>query len=210
MFYSPVHAGEQQDMLDGKIVTKLVKAQNSGRVFGEAKAIIHADSLAVWEVINNPENYTIINKRVDKSRKLSEKLVDKYVKTYFTYDDGTLESLLLAASFIGASEETARDYYYRHLNLPFPLKDKWLVMEEIVDNSKAEKGVFKLRYQRIMGSVDYYTSTWEVQSIGDGKTQVHLKYEMSMGFEIPQVLLTLGGKVDLPGSLKTVRKLVKK
>lgn len=209
--HSSAFSDEKQNLLNGDIFTKLEKLDGTTRVIGETKAIVFTKSTSVWRILTDPKHFKEINSQFDLSRELDKKEIDKVLKKHSNANKNILEEKFQLIKEVDASKNRISNieqrFYYRRIDMPWPITNKWLIMRERINHKTINKDKLEIKFDHVVGSIHYYKAIWRIQKLENNKTLVHLTYDMDMGFNVPSFLISLGKNTNLPKSIKALRKL---
>lgn len=86
--------------------------------------------------------------------------------------------------------EVWQTYAFQVLNLPFPLKDRWNVIEITNDETEFEEGKYHYQYHLIAGNFNKLKGYWKLIPVPGkpGWTEYRGEYEADAGVSVPKFL----------------------
>lgn len=81
-----------------------------------------------------------------------------------------------------------KSYAFLNFNLPWPLANRWMVQEIMVDESRASEGYYRFDYETKIGNFKALKGYWELVPIKDkpGWTEYRAQYISNPGIPIPK------------------------
>jgi quinol monooxygenase YgiN len=177
----------------GKIIKTVRKEEGTQSYAWSVKRMNHSADL-MWKVICDLESYDEYMDRCTVSRNLDQKTRDAIVKQNMT--DPEAIQKLFAAMQPGYkrvnSDGTCTVYSYQRNKFPWPLVDRWVLLE-ITHDDKA----MKQSWRRLAGNIQQDYGSWKVYPDKDGAL---CENDFHIDLDIPATgpFVSFGTEVTLP------------
>jgi hypothetical protein len=96
-------------------------------------------------------------------------------------------------------------YHYSDLDLPWPCADRWYIVKEVMDETRAAQHYYQSSWSLVIGNVKKNSGGWIVEPYGVNQTRVIYRVATDPGGEIPGFLVRHGTCVTLPDIIKAIR-----
>lgn len=192
----------------GEIIYQTLETTGSGIRKGEATGVVDAPPAKVWQVVIDVNKYHEFLPRMLKSRlvQLAE------LRTVLAERPGSaaaVEAILssspgdLAAIRIPGGKY--RGYFYGHLEVPFPLRDRWYIVSVVWDESQASRQVYTCSWSLMAGNLREYYGDWKVEPFGEHRTLLTYRAATDPGVFAPRFLVEEFSTKTLPQVIAGVR-----
>ncbi|MFC1555827.1 SRPBCC family protein [candidate division KSB1 bacterium] len=193
----------QDDILiPGEVKTEKLETDNENILGARATGVIEAPIDTVWKVLNDFNKFKEFMPNMDESF-LVDKAVIKEIKQKRQWDRGPFEKILKKYKLNHANSDTVCSYSV--LDLPWPAKDRWYLIKNIVNNEKHTK-----HWSYVQGNMKVCEGSWELQHYGVDNSQTVVVYTTysDAGGDIPKWIVELGYNVTLEDVIIELRKRV--
>ena len=193
----------------GEIIYRTLEAPGSGLKKGEAMGVVDAPPAKVWQVVTDINNYQYFLPRMLRSRLVQF----EELRTVIAQQPGSaaaVEALLspipgdLAAIRVPGGKY--RGYFYGHLEVPFPLRDRWYIVSVLWDESQAARQVYTCSWSLMAGNLREYYGDWKVEPFGAHRTLLTYRAATDPGGFAPRFLVEEFSTKTLPQVIAGVRK----
>ncbi|MDD5643585.1 MAG: SRPBCC family protein, partial [Syntrophales bacterium] len=207
--YSALGADIQSRLAAGEIIYRTLATPGSGLKKGEATGVVDAPPAQVWQVVTDVNNYQEFLPRMLRSRlvQLEE------LRTVLEAQPGSaaaVEALLSSSpgelAAIRVPGGKYRGYFYGHLEVPFPLRDRWYIVRVLWDESHAERQVYTCSWSLMEGNLREYYGDWKVEPFGAHRTLLTYRAATDPGGFAPRFLVEEFSTKTLPQVIAGVRK----
>jgi hypothetical protein len=99
------------------------------------------------------------------------------------------------------------NYTFQYFNMPWPVSDRWYIIQNFADETKSKEGIYKTRWESQAGNIRSVKGELLLEPF-EGKAKTHLSYraEVDLGSSIPRFLLKYGVKRSLPAAMRVIRR----
>jgi len=186
----------------GKIVKKVWKEQGTQSGAWSVKHMNHsADTM--WKVISDLESYDEYVERTTVSRNLDQKTRDAIVKQNMT-DPEAIQKLFdkMEPNFRRVNPDgTWTVYSYQRNKFPWPLVDRWILLEITHDDK-----IMKQSWRRLAGNIKEDHGSWQVYPDKNGAL---CENDFHIDLDIPATgpFVSFGTEVTLPATYDAFDKM---
>lgn len=99
------------------------------------------------------------------------------------------------------------NYTFQMFNLPWPVSDKWYVIQNFADETRSAEGIYKTTWEKRAGNVRSLHGELDLEPFEGDKNKTLLRYrvESNLG-SVPRFLVKWGVKKSLPSAMKVIRR----
>jgi hypothetical protein len=103
---------------------------------------------------------------------------------------------------------TWSNYTFQLFNLPWPVSDRWYIIENSADETKGAEGVYRTTWESRAGNIRSLSGELKLEPFdGDkNRTLLHYRVDTDPGAAIPRFLLKWGVKKSLPAAMTVIRR----
>ncbi|RJR45830.1 MAG: hypothetical protein C4567_02930 [Deltaproteobacteria bacterium] len=174
----------------------------------EATGVVEAPPLKVWETVTDANNFReflprMVNSRLVRFEELKRILQDRPgapagVEAILGPEPPDLASFRIpGGKFAG--------YFYGHVEVPWPLRDRWYVVRVTWDESAAARGIYTCSWSLVAGNLREYRGQWQVEPFGGHRTRLTYRVVTDPGGLAPQFLVEEFSTKTLPQVIAGVR-----
>lgn len=100
------------------------------------------------------------------------------------------------------------NYTFQYYDMPWPVSDKWFIIQNSADETRSAEGAFKTTWENRAGNVRTMKGRLTIEPFeGDEKrTLLHYRVEVDPGSALPRFLLKYGVKKSLPSAMRVIRR----
>jgi len=192
----------------GEIVFHSQDAPGSSAKEGEATGVVEAPPPKVWGVVTDANNFRQFLPRMVNSRLVGFEELKKILQERPGTPAG-VEAILgpeppdLASFRIPGGKYTG--YFYGHVEVPWPLRDRWYVVRVLWDESAAARQVYTCSWSLVTGNLREYRGEWRVEPFGEGRTRLTYRVVTDPGGLAPPFLVEEFSTKTLPQVIAGVR-----
>ncbi|HEX5036728.1 MAG TPA: hypothetical protein VFX30_06185 [bacterium] len=179
-------------------------------VWGEMEGVVEAPPEVVWRLFIQANDWNgyhlpemIDCRAVDEAILAQAKDTKKVDVFYKAMGDRTVDPVADRAK-----GSTWRNYTFQFFNLPWPVSDRWYIIENFADETNSAEGVYKTRWESRAGNIRSLTGELHLQPFEGDKSRTLLRYRVDTdpGASIPKFLLKWGVKKSLPAAMRVIRR----
>lgn len=208
----PVQSADFQSRLAaGEIITYSGEAPDSGAKKGEATGVVAAPPAKVWEVVTDANNFReflprMINSRLVRFAELKKILQERPgsaagVEALLGSDPPNLTSFRIPGrKYLG--------YFYGHLEVPWPLRDRWYIVRVQWDETQAARQIYSCSWSLLLGNLREYRGEWRVEPFGGNRTRLTYRVMTDPGGLVPKFVVEEFTTKTLPQVIAGVRRRV--
>lgn len=184
----------------GEIVVTRLPAGEPGSLGGRSQGVIRAPIERVWTVLNESnefENYMpnfLASWLIDRS-------AQSEVECRGDWNRGELERLLAVHRLGDWPGDTV--LFYNVLDMPFPVSDRWYLLEMWRDHESHTIG-----WNQLVGNLKMTRGSWELSPWPAGQTLATYTTVSIPGIALPRFFLDIGLNQSLPGVIRGLRNRV--
>jgi len=184
----------------GEVVVTRLPAGEQRTLGGQSQGIVRAPIERVWAMLNESnefENYM--------PNYLASWLIDQSVQPEVVcrgdWQRGELERLLADYRLADWPGDTV--LFYNVLDMPFPVSDRWYLLEMWRDHES-----YTIGWNQLVGNLRMNRGSWELSPRAAGQTLATYTTVSIPGIPLPRFLLDIGLKHSLPGVIRGLRNRV--
>lgn len=100
------------------------------------------------------------------------------------------------------------NHTFQYFNMPWPVSDKWYIIQNFADETRSAEGIFKTTWENRAGNVRTMKGELALEPFeaDPKKTLLHYRVEVDPGSAIPRFLLKYGVKKSLPAAMRVIRR----
>ncbi len=173
--------------------------------------MVDAPPAKVWEVVTDANNFQDFLPRMIRSRLVRF----EELKAILQGSPGTaagVEGFLTAAppdlALFRIPGHQYIGYFYGHLEVPWPLRDRWYVVRVLWDETQGARGVFTCSWSLIIGNLREYRGAWQLEPFGENRTRLTYRVMTDPGGLVPKSLAGEFTTKTLPQIIAGVRRRV--
>lgn len=178
-------------------------------VWAAMEGVVDAPPKAVWQLFiqaNDWKNYKLphmIDCRAVDEPVLNETLNAKRADdVYKVLGDRVIDPLTPRKP---GAEWT--NYTFQYFNMPWPVSDRWYILQNFADETSGAKGIYKTSWQSRAGNVKFLKGELHLEPFeGDRKTHLTYRVEVDLGTPVPRFLIRYGVKKSLPEAMRVIRR----
>ena len=101
-----------------------------------------------------------------------------------------------------------QNYTFQLYNMPWPVSDRWFIIENFADETQSAHGIFKTRWESRSGNVRSMNGELVLEPLeGDrSKTLLHYRVDADPGSSIPRFMIRWAVKKSLPAAMRVIRR----
>lgn len=198
----------QQRLAAGEIIYQTLEAPDSGIKKGEATGVVAATPAKVWQVVTDVNNYQEFLPRMVRGRLVQLEELKTVLKER-PVSPAAVEAILspipgeLAA--IRVPGRQYRGYFYGHVEVPWPLRDRWYIVSVVWDESQAARQLYTCSWSLMVGNLHEYYGEWLVAPFGANRTRLTYRAATDPGGFAPKFLVEEFSTKTLPQVITAVR-----
>jgi len=195
-----IAAPADERLARGEVVVTRLPAGEQGTLGGRSQGVVRAPIERVWTVLNESnefENYMpnyLVSWLIDRS-------VQPEVVCRGEWHRGELERLLAGHRLGGWLGDTV--LFYNVLDVPFPVSDRWYLLEMWRDHESHTIG-----WNQLVGNLRMTHGSWELLPWAAGQTLATYTTVSIPGISLPRFFLDIGLNRSLPGVIRGLRNRV--
>ena len=181
----------------GEIIVTRLPDDNPRILGGQAQATIDAPIERIWEILNDFNRYAEFLPRQVKSW-----IVSPEVLAEISQESGLSrrQAEYLLGPYRLDSVEGDTVYSYNVLDMPFPVSQRWYLLETVRDVEQ-----YSLTWHQVTGNLRATTGSWQLEPLDD-KTLATYTTRSDVGISVPGFLVNLGLNQTLPDVIKALRR----
>jgi hypothetical protein len=205
-------AGEVPSRLAaGEIISFSENLPGSNAKRGEVRGVVDAPPEMVWQVISDVNHFEefmprILNSQVVTPEKVQEILQKKPTKAQEVGE--ILSPTPPDPALFRVPGQRYVEYNYGHVDLPWPLGDRWYILKMLRDESQAAKHQYIASWSLVIGNLQENRGECRVEPFGEHKTLLIYRLITDPGGFVPPFLVKRGTYITLPKIITSVRKRV--
>lgn len=184
----------------GEIVVKRLPAAHKGELGGRSQGVIAAPLDRVWAVLNRSGEFADYMPNF-----LASWLIDRSVQPEVIcrgdWHRGQLERLLAVHRLGDWSGDTV--LFYNVLDMPFPVSDRWYLLEMWRDRE-----TYTIGWNQLVGNLKTTRGSWELSPWAYGQTLATYTTVSIPGIALPRFLLEIGLNQSLPEVIRGLQNRV--
>lgn len=100
------------------------------------------------------------------------------------------------------------NHTFQYFNMPWPVSDKWYIIQNFADETRSAEGIFKTTWENRAGNVRTMKGELALEPFegSEKRTLLHYRVEVDPGSAIPRFLLKYGVKKSLPAAMRVIRR----
>lgn len=189
----------------GEIVKEVKREKGTQSAAWSAGIYNHPPEL-MWKVITSLERYDEFTERTTVSVNLDEAAKNKVVRS------GIMDADEVEKFFEGMKRNYVKKspggkwtvYSYQRSQLPWPLNDRWCVLE-ITHDDKA----MKQTWRRLAGNIKEDYGSWELSAVEGGKTLAVNEIHLDLDIPATGPFVAFGMDVSLPDTYRGFEKMAR-
>jgi ribosome-associated toxin RatA of RatAB toxin-antitoxin module len=195
----------------GEIITYSGKAPGSAARGGEATGMVAASPEKVWQVVTDANNYQeflpkMIRSRLVRFEELRKILQEQPANAFEV--EAILSSSPPDLAVFRIPGQRYIGYFYGHLEVPWPLRERWYIVRVQWDESQAARQIYTCSWSLVVGNLREYSGEWRVEPLGDNRTQLTYRVVADPGGFVPRSLAEEFTQETLPQVIAGVRRRV--
>lgn len=99
-------------------------------------------------------------------------------------------------------------YFYGHLEVPWPLRDRWYIVRVVWDESQGAGHLYTCSWSLLIGNLREYRGEWRVEPFGENRTRLTYRVVTDPGGLAPKFLVEEFSTKTLPQIIAGVRRRV--
>lgn len=195
----------------GEIITYSVSVPGSGAKRGEATGVVDASPEKVWQVVTDANNFQEFLPRMIRSRLVRfeelKRILQEQPSNAFEVEAFFSPNPLDLALFRIPGQRYI-GYFYGHVEVPWPLKDRWYIVRVQWDETQAARHIYTCSWSLTLGNLREYSGEWKVEPFGDNRTRLTYRVVTDPGGFVPQFLVEDFSTKTLPQVIAGVRRRV--
>lgn len=102
------------------------------------------------------------------------------------------------------------NYTFQHFNVPWPVADKWMVVKNTNDETRASEGIYRTEWSKAAGNVKTMEGTLRLEPFEGNRNVTRLEYRAlsDPDAHVPRFLLKWGLYRVMPGVVEAIRRQV--
>jgi hypothetical protein len=195
-----IAAPADERLARGEVVVTRLPAGERGTLGGRSQGVVRAPIERVWTVLNESnefENY-MPNFRASW---LIDRLVQPEVACRGDWQRGDLERLIAGHRLADWPGDTV--LFYNVLDMPFPVSDRWYLLEMWRDRE-----LHTIGWSQLVGNLRTTHGSWELSPWAAGQTLATYTTVSNPGISLPRFFLDIGLNQSLPGVIRGLRNRV--
>jgi len=185
----------------GEIVVTRLPAAHRGELGGRSQGVIAAPLDRVWAVLNRSGEFADYMPNF-----LASWLVDRTaigdIEPGRRWQRAELEEAVAEYRLADWPGDTV--LFYNVLDMPFPVSDRWYLLEMTRD-----KAAYLIGWNQVIGNLKSTAGSWQLAPRLDGRHTLATYTTVSEpGIALPGFVLDMGLTQSLPGVIKALRKRV--
>jgi len=169
------------------------KNSQTGNITATVHTILPFAIDDVWQVVEDHKNLARLFPQLLVNRPLSSDIIES-LKPNKLQDTKALQDYLKKKPTVPVDQydkelfSLRRYYFYRVVNMPFFMRNRWYLAKETRDMSKRQLGSIVMRYERIAGTVKHLEAEWRLSEMTGAETNVQFTCTFHMGVGIPKFM----------------------
>jgi hypothetical protein len=208
---SSLGADYSERLAAGQIITHVSKVPGSAARDGEAIGIVNAPPEKVWQVIIDANNFQQFLPRMIRSRLLRFEDLQKILQARPS-KASEVEALLgykpTEIAHFRIPGQIYTGYFYGHIEVPWPLGDRWYIVKVKWDESQAARHIYTCSWSFITGNLRENRGEWKVVPFGNNQTLLTYQVVTDPGGFAPKFLVENFTTQTLPEVIAGVRRRV--
>ena len=187
---------------NGEIIVSRCESSGNKKLAAEVCGVIDIPIEVVWKFISDYNNIPKYAPRL-KVVYAVEECVAKELAANNSTERSILESFSKKYKLKSCLNDTV--YLFNVFDMPFPVDDRWCLMEIYRDSSK-----YRICRKLITGNMQYTEGMWELKNYnGSKQTLATFSIQTDLGFPLPDFLINLGLEKMLPDIIERLRQETK-
>jgi hypothetical protein len=202
LFVSIVCAATPAERLArGEIVVTRLPSQHNGVLGGESRGVIAAPLDQVWSVLNRSGEFADYMPSFLVSWLIDRAAMDE-VEPGRRWHRAEFEEAVAEYRLADWPGDTV--LFYNVLDMPFPVSDRWYLLEMTRDTAE-----HTIRWSQLVGNLKLTDGSWQLVPWLDGRHTLATYTTVSdPGIALPGFALDMGLNQSLPGVIRALRKRV--
>lgn len=209
--YPAPGADIQTRLAAGEIIVHSAEVPGSAVKKGEAIGVVDASPARVWEVVTDANNFQEFLPRMVRSRLVRFEELRRILEER-PGSAAAAEALLSAEppelAIFRIPARKYLGYFYGHLEVPWPLRDRWYIVRVQWDETQGERGIYNCSWSLVAGNLREYYGEWLVKPYGANRTLLTYRAATDPGGLAPKFLVEEFSTRTLPQVIAGVRSRV--
>jgi hypothetical protein len=196
----PLEEATQRAVASGRIVVLTPRPPAPDLVGGTALGLVDAPVDATWEALNDFNHYATFMPRVRVAH-LVDAAAWTQVAARAPWERGALEALLVHHPLDRPQDE--RFFFYNVLDAPFPVRDRWYLLE-----MRRDLSAHTLRWTLVAGNLKATQGGWTLRPWPADPRRTLAEYTSysDTGLPLPAFVLRAGLTQTLPDVIRGLRR----
>ncbi len=178
-------------------------------VWGEMEGVVEASPEVVWRLFIYANDWTKYGlPDLMDCRAVDEGILDQVKGTKKVQDlYKALGGRVIDPVAHRVNGSKWENYTFQMFNLPWPVSDKWYVIQNFADETREAEGIYKTTWEKRAGNLRGLNGELDLEPFDGNRKLTHLRYrvESDLG-AIPRFLVKWGVKKSLPAAMKVIRR----
>jgi ribosome-associated toxin RatA of RatAB toxin-antitoxin module len=208
--YSILGADYSSRLASGEIIVHSGKVPDSAARRGEATGVVAAPPEKVWEVVTDANHFPEFLPKMIKSRLVRFEELKRILQER-PFSAAAVEAILGSGpppdlAHFRVPGRKYLGYHYGHLEVPWPLRDRWYIVRVQWDESEAARRRYTCSWSLMIGNLREYRGEWKVEPFGDWQTQLTYRVVTDPGGFVPKSIVEEFTAQTLPQIIAGVRR----
>lgn len=195
----------------GEIIIYSGEAPDSGLKKGEATGVVASSPEKVWEVVTDANNFQAFLPKMVRSRLVRFEELNRIMQERPS-SAAAVEAMLSASppdlAHFRIPGRKYLGYHYGHLEVPWPLRDRWYIVGVQWDESQAARHIYTCSWSLLLGNLKEYRGEWKVEPFGDRHSRLTYRVLTDPGGLVPKFVVEEFTTNTLPEVIAGVRRRV--
>jgi ribosome-associated toxin RatA of RatAB toxin-antitoxin module len=173
--------------------------------------VVAASPEKVWQVVTDANNFQEFLPRMIRSRLVRfeelKRILQEQPSNAFEVE-AILNSSPPDLAVFRIPGQKYVGYFYGHLEVPWPLRDRWYIVRVQWDESQAGHHIYTCSWSLLAGNLREYSGEWKVEPFGNNQTQLTYRVVADPGGFVPKSLAEEFTYKTLPEVIAGVRRRV--
>lgn len=198
-------------LASGEIIVSSENVPGSSVKMGEVTGVVDAPPELVWKVIIDVNHFHEFMPRTLKSQVVApEQLQLLRQKRPTTAPE--VEAILGPAppdpARFRRPGQKYLEYLYGHLEVPWPLGDRWYIIKMLRDETQAAQHIYTSSWSLELGNLRENQGEWRLHPFSVNQTRLTYRLVTDPGGCVPKFLIQKGTFITLPQVISSVRQRV--
>ena len=182
---------------------------SNGKGLVNGEGILQGSPESVWIHLSNFNNYSKFMPRVVDSFFISEQGLQKVRESMkATMNPNKMRNI--AKSYkIDMPRKKGQlwsSFVFMELNAPFPVENRWYILESNFDETRASSKIFKRCWSYVVGNIESADGCWDVEPSGADGTYLKYVDNVNPGGNVPRWVSRAAARQTIPDVFRALEK----